>query len=96
MTRFFTIAAAIVAGTLAASPAEAQSRAPYRALGTEPFWSITVQGGRMVYEDAEQRRVSVRVSRPQPMRLGYRYQTRRLTMTVFRGRECSDGMSDRR
>lgn len=96
MTRFLTIAAALLAGSFASAPAEAQSRAPYRALGTEPFWSVTVQGGRMVYEDAEQRRVSVRVGRAQPMRLGYRYQTRRLTMTVLRGRECSDGMSDRR
>ncbi|HEY0326344.1 MAG TPA: META domain-containing protein [Allosphingosinicella sp.] len=98
MIRFSTIAAALVAGTiLSAAPLQAQpSRASYRALGTEPFWSVTVQGGRMVYEDAERRRVSVRVGRPMPMRLGYRYDTRRLSMTVFRGRECSDGMSDRR
>ena len=97
MTRFLTIAAAAVAGTLlSASPASAQSAGAYRALGTEPFWNVTVERGRMVYQDAEQRRVSVRVERPRPMRLGYRYDTRRLSMTVFRGRECSDGMSDRR
>ena len=26
---------------------------PYRALGTEPFWSITVANGRMTYESPE-------------------------------------------
>lgn len=98
MSRYLTIAAAALAGTLlSAGPAYSQQAdGAYRALGTEPFWSVTVERGRMVYEDSEQRRVSERVARAQPMRLGYRYVTPRLRMTVFRGRECSDGMSDRR
>jgi len=89
----FVVAAALL--TLAA-PAAAQPNATYRAVGTEPFWSVTIGGGRMVYDDAEGRRVSVPAPRARPMRLGRRYATRRLAVTILRGRECSDGMSDRR
>jgi len=80
---------------LTAGPAFAQPAASYRALGTEPFWAVTIGGGRMVYEDPEGRRASVRTPRARPMRLGRRYVTPRLTVTILRGRPCSDGMSDR-
>lgn len=93
MTKAFLLAAAL---TALAGPAAAQDGGAYRALGTEPFWSVTIGGGRMVYDDPEGRRISVRTPRAQPMRLGRRYRTNRLSVTIFRGRECSDGMSDRR
>lgn len=100
MNRCLPIAATALAGAslLALPDAAAAQPAPttYRALGTEPFWNVTIVGGWMVYEDAEQRRLRVRAPRPLPMRLGRRYLTRRLVVTVFRGQECSDGMSDRR
>lgn len=80
----------------AAGSAAAQPSAPYRAVGTEPFWSVTIDRGRMTYDDPEGRRVSVRTPRARPMRLGRRYETPRLSVTILRGQECSDGMSDRR
>jgi len=90
-------AAAATGAALLAAPAQGQApSSTYRALGTEPFWSVTIGGGRIVYEDAERRRVSVRAPRPMPMRLGRSYRTPRLSVTIFRNRECSDGMSDRR
>lgn len=78
----------------AAAPAVAQPS--YRALGTEPFWSVTIERGRMLYEDAEGKRIAVRVPRARPMRAGRSYVTRRLRLAIFRQQECSDGMSDRR
>ncbi len=90
MTRFALAALLLTA----ASPAVAQSSAPYRAVGTEPFWSVAIDSGRMIYEDAEGRRVTVRAPRARPSFNGRRYVTRRLTVDVTR-QTCSDGMSDR-
>jgi heat shock protein HslJ/uncharacterized membrane protein len=87
----YALAAALLT---AAAPAVAQTS--YRAVGTEPFWSVTIEGGRMVYEDPEGKRISVRAPRARPMRAGRSYVTQRLRLTIFRGQECSDGMSDRR
>lgn len=80
---------------LAALPALAQSdRQPYRALGTEPFWSLTIDGTRIRHQPAEGRVVTV--ARPRPI-IGFngeRYVTRALTVDITHV-ECSDGMSDR-
>jgi heat shock protein HslJ len=86
------LAAFAVLGT--ASPALAQPGGAYRAVGTEPFWSVTIENGRMVYEDAERRRVVARAPVPRPSFNGRRYVTRRLTVEVTR-QPCNDGMSDR-
>lgn len=87
----------LLALTALAAPAAAHAQmSPYRAVGTEPFWSVTMERGRMIYQDPDGRRVDVRAPRPMPMRAGRRYVTPRLSLSVFRGRECSDGMSDRR
>ncbi len=67
---------------------------PYRALGTEPFWSITVAGRRMTYETPEGG-FSVPAPRPQETGDGRIYETRRITLHIWHG-ECSDGMSDNR
>lgn len=74
---------ATVAGT-------APDSGSYRALGTEPFWSVTIDGGRMTYAAPDTAGFSV----PAPPRNGGRYQTARLTLDITH-RECSDGMSDR-
>jgi heat shock protein HslJ len=76
------------------SPATAQGAEPYRAIGTEPFWSVTIDSGRMVYDDPEGNRVSVRTPVARPSFNGRRYVTRRLTVDITR-QQCSDGMSDR-
>ena len=66
----------------------------YHALGTEPFWSIAIEGGRMTY-DSPEGRFSVRTPAPQELGDGRIYETRRITLQISHG-ECSDGMSDRR
>jgi heat shock protein HslJ len=81
--------------TLIALPAFAQSNAqPYRALGTEPFWSLTIDGRTIRYQPAEGRAVTVAKPRPIVGFNGERYVTRGLTVDITHV-ECSDGMSDR-
>jgi heat shock protein HslJ len=92
--RLSTIAAASLL-LLAALPAQAQSgRQPYRALGTEPFWSLTIDGSRIRYQPAGGRVVSVAKPRPIVGFNGERYQARGMTVDITHV-ECSDGMSDR-
>jgi heat shock protein HslJ len=80
---------------LAALPAQGQSgNQPYRALGTEPFWSLTIDGRSIRYQPADGR--ETRVPKPRPI-IGFngeRYVTRGLTVDITHV-ECSDGMSDR-
>lgn len=87
--------AATTAGC-ATTPDDGASEDPatYRALGTEPFWSVTIGGGRMTYETPEG---GFSVDTPPVRRTGEarRYETARLTVDIRPG-ECSDGMSDRR
>jgi heat shock protein HslJ len=64
----------------------------YRALGTEPFWSITVANGRMTY-DSPEGGFSVRAPRGQELGDGRIWETRRITLQAS-NQECSDGMSD--
>jgi heat shock protein HslJ len=67
----------------------------YRAIGTEPFWSIAIADGNMRYEDVERRTVEVPTPAPRVRIDGHSYVTSRLTVEVTRT-ACSDGMSDRR
>lgn len=67
----------------------------YRAVGTEPFWSLTITRDRIVYDDAEDRETVVRKPRAQTANGNLVYRTRAMTV-VIRNQECSDGMSDRR
>jgi len=66
----------------------------YRAIGTEPFWDLTI-GRDMVFTD---RGNGIRVAEPTPpVRRGFAgetYQGRRLFVNIVHSR-CSDGMSDR-
>jgi heat shock protein HslJ/uncharacterized membrane protein len=84
----------ILAALAAPAAGHAQGGPSYRALGTEPFWSVTIGGGRMVYDDPEGRRVAVRTPAARPSFNGRRYVTRRLAVDITR-QQCSDGMSDR-
>lgn len=67
----------------------------YRALGTEPFWGVTIADGRMTFEGPDRPTVTVPAPTARPTINGRRYETRRLTVDVTRT-PCSDGMSDRR
>lgn len=94
MKKLMLAAAGLAAGT-AALPAAAQPGSTYRAVGTEPFWSVTIDRRQLTYE-APEGRFTVRAPQPQAMPQGRYYRTNRIAVRVFVGRECSDGMSDRR
>lgn len=79
----------------AATPALAQGNQPYRAAGTEPFWSVTLDGRTMRFEAPGQRGVSVNKPRPITGFNGESYRTRRLSVDITHV-PCTDGMSDRR
>jgi uncharacterized membrane protein len=67
----------------------------YRAVGTEPFWDLTIDERQMIFTD---RGNNVAVSAPTPRVIvgiaGEIYQTPRLNVNIVHV-QCSDGMSDR-
>jgi len=67
----------------------------YHAVGTEPFWDLTIDQRQMVFTD---RGNNVAVAQPTPKVIigfaGEIYQTPRLNVNIVHG-TCSDGMSDR-
>ncbi|SOB87521.1 META domain-containing protein [Sphingomonas guangdongensis] len=68
---------------------------PYKAVGTEPFWSLTIARDQISYQPAGGRNVRVTTPRAVTIRGGRRYRTAALTVEITRV-PCSDGMSDRR
>jgi heat shock protein HslJ len=90
-----TVTAAALLTLATAMPATAQTNAqPYRAAGTEPFWSLTIDGSTMRFEAPGARPVIV----PRPKVIhgfaGEIWQTRRINVNTVH-KSCSDGMSDR-
>jgi len=81
--------AGLLAGCATVPAADEDS---YRALGTEPFWSVTIDDGRMTYESPEGG-FSVPAPRGQELGDGRLWETRRITLQAS-NQECSDGMSD--
>ena len=82
----------------AASPASAQPAEPegqiYDAHGTEPFWGLTFEDGKMIYAFDEER---IEVVRPRPTttRRGVHvYRTARMTVEISHEGRCNDGMSE--
>lgn len=67
----------------------------YRAVGTEPFWDLTVDNRQMIFTD---RGANLRVTQPTPSAIvgvaGEIYRTPRLRLNILHA-PCSDGMSDR-
>ena len=68
----------------------------YRALGTEPFWSLTIDAQRIVFTEANA--PGVEIAQPTPKVIigiaGEIYQTPRINVNIVHA-QCSDGMSDR-
>lgn len=64
----------------------------YRAIGTEPFWAVTVKGSVVTLERPDKAPVRYAVSRHDDGR-AIRYLGVGFSMTVTEG-PCSDGMSD--
>ena len=67
----------------------------YRAAGTKPFWSLTIDSREMIFTD---RGTNASVAQPTPpVTVGFAgeiYQTPRLRVNIVHS-QCSDGMSDR-
>lgn len=83
--------ALLIAGTAVAEPREA----PYRAIGTEPGWALTIQNGLIRYVgDYGRTKVTTSAPVPRPSFNGLRYVTPRITIDITHAR-CNDGMSGR-
>jgi len=84
-----------LAGALAAClPAPPPPPAPYRVVGTEPFWSLIIDDREIAFIPAE----GEQVRQPKPRVIvgvaGEIYQTPRINVNIVHA-QCSDGMSDR-
>ena len=87
------LTALAVPALLFATPAAAQSA--YHATGTEPFWSLDIGKGSIIFKDQGRGlRIVTATPVPRPSFNGRRYVTRRITIDVTR-KTCSDGMSER-
>ncbi len=75
--------------------AAATPAADYRALGTEPFWSLTIARGRMRLSEPGRPDAVIATPPLRRTRAGRRYASRAVVVEIVRA-ACSDGMSDRR
>lgn len=68
----------------------------YAAHGTEPFWGLTFEDGKMIYSSPnEEERIEVLRPRPITGRNGVHvYRTPRMTVEISHEGRCNDGMSD--
>ena len=91
-----TLAATALAACATVPPA-APETTRYKALGTEPFWAVELNGREMIFSEPN---TSLPVIEPQPRPIhgfaGDIYQGKRINLNIVRGVGCSDGMSDRR
>jgi heat shock protein HslJ len=78
---------------LAASTGTAEE--PYRAHGTEPFWSLTIVEGQLIFEPAAGARIAVPAPAPRTDEVTRSYTTPRLAVSINHG-ACTDGMSGQR
>lgn len=74
------------------APPERPTEDRYRAIGTEPFWAVTIRGSTATLERPDKPAVRYAVSRHDDRR-AIRYLGDGFTMTLTEG-PCSDGMSD--
>ena len=66
----------------------------YRAVGTEPFWGLTIDERQMVFTAPDQQPISQPTPRVIVGFAGEIYRTPRLNVNIVHA-QCSDGMSDR-
>jgi heat shock protein HslJ len=83
----------LLIAALMAAAAPATAAAPYHAVGTEPFWSLTIDG-RITYDPATGRTIKARTPVPQPTPDGLSYRTPFIIVDIAH-RPCSDGMSEK-
>nr|WP_294168639.1 hypothetical protein [uncultured Sphingomonas sp.] len=68
----------------------------YVALGTEPFWRLTMNSAEIVFTEANAPGVQIAQPTPPPVvgTAGETYRTPRINLNIVQG-ACSDGMSSR-
>lgn len=74
------------------APSQVKSAPDYRAIGTEPFWAVTVRGDAATLERPDHPPARFAVARHVEERV-IRYSGDGFAMTISEG-PCSDGMSD--
>jgi heat shock protein HslJ len=80
--------------TVPAQGPAAATNTRYRASGTEPFWSLAIDGKRMVFTLAGEHHVFGASAVSRPSFNGWRHVSKTITADVT-FTPCSDGMSDR-
>src|SRR5205085_9252051 len=91
--RLLTLALLAVSSPAAAQPPEPEGEI-YSAAGTEPFWGLTFENGKMIYTHEDER---IEVARPRPTttRAGVHvYRTPQMTVEISHEGRCNDGMSE--
>ena len=82
---------AALALLLLAAPAGAKT---YGALGTEPFWSLSIEPRTITFDHMDQPKVRQATPKPRKTKYGRVYWTRRISVAIIENQPCSDGMSD--
>jgi heat shock protein HslJ len=97
MKRLLPLAVLLLAGCATMSPPPPPiGDDVYRAVGTEPFWSLVIGERTLVFTEANAPGVEIVQPKPRPI-IGFAgeiYQTPRINVNIVHAR-CSDGMSDR-
>ena len=83
---------ALLAGCMTPPPPPA---APYRALGTEPFWNLLIDERHLTFIQPDAQPITQPTPRVINGFAGPIYQTPRINVNVVLNQRCSDGMSDR-
>lgn len=85
---------ALFGASAACAPLPPPPAAPYRALGTEPFWNLLIDEHDITFVEPDQQPIK----QPTPKVIvgfaGEIFQTSRINVNIVHG-QCSDGMSDR-
>ncbi len=92
-----SIAPALLAGCMSypsPPPAAPAPAAPYHGVGTEPFWSLTIDDSNITFTRPEEQPIVQPKPRPIVGIAGEIYQTPRMDVNIVHA-QCSDGMSDR-
>jgi len=88
------LALSVLAALGACMPIPGPPPAPYRAIGTEPFWNLLIDERDLTFTQPDAQ--PIRQPRPKVIIgiAGEIYQTARIDVNIVHG-QCSDGMSDR-
>lgn len=91
MKKLVLAALPLLAGCMSYPPPPA---APYRGVGTEPFWTLILDDRNVTFIRPEEQPIVEPKPKPIIGIAGEIYQTRRIDVNIVHA-QCSDGMSDR-